>query len=184
MSEPEPQPEAVKPSPSQIRQMLASLPSIKTDLDQSEIARRAKRLSERGKLPGFHPNTPGGLFEAIAFGNPFDYRLIASHQPGQLNFHIKIKSKMPAIFWIVMALTIWPGVLFTDSLLNTWFGWYPNQTWITYAWYLPITIIPLPWLHRSIMAKTRAAALVHAHEQIATLAKALEGDIIDHPQTA
>ncbi|HED54899.1 MAG TPA: hypothetical protein ENJ00_11975 [Phycisphaerales bacterium] len=177
MPEHELQPVATRPSRSQIRQMLASLPHIRTDLNRDEIIQRVKRLSKRGKLPGFEPNPSDGFFEAIAFGNPFDYRLIASHHPGQIRFTAKIKPKMPTIFWIVTALTIWPGVLFTDSLLNTWFGWYPNETWVTYAWYLPMTILPLPWLHRSIMAKTRAAALVHAHEQIATIAKALGGSI-------
>jgi len=182
MTKDEPQPDAAapaKPSPAEVRQMLANLPHIATDLESTEIATRAQRQSERGKLPGFVASIPDGLFEANAFGNPFDYRLIAYHAPNKLNFNLKIKRKMPIIFWVVMAFTIWPGVLFTDSILNTWFGWYPNETWITYAWYLPLTVLPLPWLHKAVMARTRLAALVHAHEQIHAIAKTLGGEVND-----
>ncbi len=176
--QPDPQPEApAAPRPADVRRMIANLPHIATDLDSNEIAKRARRQSERGKLPGFVATTPDGLYEANAFGNPFDYRLIASHAPGKLSFTMKIKRKMPIIFWAVMAFTVWPGVLFTDSLLNTWFGWYPNETWITFAWYIPLTVLPLPWLHKAVMARTRLAALVHAHEQIHAIAKSLGGEV-------
>lgn len=165
-----------KPSQAQVREMLGTLPHIATALDKEEVAKRARRLSERGKLPGYVGNPSGALFACAAFGNPFDYSLLASHEAGKLTFCAKIKPKMPAIFWFVLAFTIWPGVLFTDSLLNTWFGWYPNETWITYAWYLPLTILPLPWLYKAVMARTRLAALVHAHEQINRIAKAVDGE--------
>jgi hypothetical protein len=180
MTDQEAQSEApAKPSPADVRQMLTKLPSIFTDLDSTEVAKRAQRQSERGKLPGFIATIPDGLYEANAFGNPFDYRLIANHTPGKLGFNIKIKRKMPIIFWAVMAFTIWPGVIFTDSLLNTWFSWYPNETWKTYAWYIPLTVLPLPWLHKAVMARTRLAALVHAHEQIHAIAKNLGGEVND-----
>ena len=185
MTDQEPQPEhqpdqqPAAPSAAEVKQMIASLPHIATDLGVDEIAKRAKRQSERGKLPGYIGNISDGLYEANAFGNPFDYRLIANHEQGKLRFSLRLKRKMPAIFWAVMAFTIWPGVLFTDSLLNTWFGWYPNQTWITYAWYIPLTVFPLPWLHKTVMARTRLAALVHAHEQIHAIAKSLGGEVND-----
>lgn len=168
-----------KPSPAQIRQMLASLPRIKTSLTTEDILKRATRQSERGKLPGFKARPADGLFECAGFGNPFDYRLVATHESSEVRFAAKLKAKSPAIFWGVMAFTVWPGVIFTDSLLNTWFGWYPNETWITYAWYLPLTLLPLPWLHKSVMNKTRTAALVHAHEQIHRLAGALDGEVVE-----
>lgn len=158
--------------------MLAKLPRVRTALSAEEIARRAARQSERGKLPGYEPRAGDGLFACAAFGNPFDYRLVARHEGGEVRFTAKLKSRSPAIFWVVMAFTVWPGVIFTDSLLNTWFAWYPNQTWITYAWYVPLTLLPLPWLHRKVMARTRAAALVHAHEQIERLAAALDGEVV------
>lgn len=167
------------PSAPEVRAMLANLPSIRTELAPGEIKVRTKRLSERGKLPGYEHEPRDALFACAAFGNPFDYRLLAQHERDALRFRAKLKPKMPAIFWIVIALTIWPGVIFTDSLLNTWFGWYPNETWITYAWYMPLTILPLPWLHMKAMARTRLAALVHAHEQIGRIAKALGGEVVE-----
>ncbi len=178
--EPAPTSEAAsKPSHAEIRRLLADLPRIRTPLAADEIAGRAARQSERGKLPGFKPNPADGLFECAAFGNPFDYRLVATHESDELRFHAKIKRRSPTIFWVVMALTVWPGVIFTDSLLNTWFGWYPNETWITYAWYIPLTLLPLPWLHKAVMNRTRTAALVHAHEQIQRLAGAMDGEIVE-----
>lgn len=159
--------------------MLANLPRVQTSLTADEILKRAARQSERGKLPGFKSRPSDGLFECAGFGNPFDYRLVTTHEPGELQFTAKLKARSPAIFWGVMAFTVWPGVIFTDSLLNTWFSWYPNETWITYAWYLPLTLLPLPWLHKSVMNKTRTAALVHAHEQIHRFAFVIKGDVIE-----
>ena len=175
----ESQPSPKPPSPAEVRAMLAALPRVRTELTSEEILRRVRRLSERGKLPGFAAPVEGGLFECAAFGNPFDYRLVAQHEGSELRFRVKIKAKMPAIFWGAMAFTVWPGVIFTDSLLNTWFGWYPNETWVTYAWYMPLTLLPLPWLHRSVMRKTRLAALVHAHEQIGRIAPAVDGEVAE-----
>lgn len=157
--------------------MLSALPSVRTELAPEEILSRVRRLSERGKLPGFAAPVKDGHFECAAFGNPFDYRLVARHEADKLRFGVRLKPKMPAIFWAVMAFTVWPGVIFTDSLLNTWFGWYPNETWVTYAWYVPLTLVPLPWLHRSVMRKTRLSALVHAHEQIGKIAPAVDGEV-------
>ena len=168
-----------KPSPAEIRRLLANLPRVQTSLTAGEILKRAARQSERGKLPGFKSRPSDGLFECAGFGNPFDYRLVATHEPGELRFAAKLKARSPAIFWGAMAFTVWPGVIFTDSLLNTWFSWYPNETWITYAWYLPLTLLPLPWLHKSVMNKTRTAALVHAHEQIHRFAGVIEGEVVE-----
>lgn len=168
-----------KPSAAEIRGLLAKLPRVRTELSTEEIARRAARQSERGKLPGYKARPADGLFECAAFGNPFDYRLVATHESGEVRFAAKLKPRSPAIFWAVMAFTVWPGVIFTDSLLNTWFGWYPNETWITYAWYIPLTLLPLPWLHKAVMNRTRTAALVHAHEQIHRLADAMDGEVVE-----
>lgn len=167
------------PSPAEVRAMLSALPRVRTALGADEIERRAARLSERGKLPGYRGGVAGALFECAAFGNPFDYRLVARLEGGELRFEARLRARMPAVFWAVMAFTVWPGVIFTDSLLNTWFGWYPNETWVTYAWYVPLTLLPLPWVHRRLMRRTRLAALVHAHEQIGKIAGAVDGEVVE-----
>ncbi|MEM8757988.1 MAG: hypothetical protein AAGF47_09425 [Planctomycetota bacterium] len=157
--------------------MLAQLPAIATDLSAADIAERARRMSTNGKLPG-HASDPG-LFSCAAFGNPFDYRLVATKSDDRLSFQAERLKKLPTIYAIALAVTVWPGVVFTDSLLNTWFSWYPNASWITWAWYIPLTLIPIPWIWRSLARKSQASALVHAHEQIAKIATALDGEVVE-----
>jgi hypothetical protein len=165
------------PSHAQIEAMLASLPAITTPHDSAECKRRAERLSKRGKLPGYEPDP--GLFACAAFGAPFDYRLVANHAEGRLTFRAERLKKLPAIYAIVLAITVWPGVVFTDSLLNTWFGWYPNAWWFTWAWYIPLTLFPIPWIWRSVARKSRASALGHAYEQIEKLAATMDGELVE-----
>lgn len=158
--------------------MLGSLMAIETTLDAAECTRRAERLSKRGKLPGYQPDP--GLFSCAAFGAPFDYRLVAEHTGGRLTFRAERLTKLPAIYAIVLAVTVWPGVVFTDSLLNTWFGWYPNPWWFTWAWYIPLTLIPIPWIWRSVSRKSKASALGHAYEQLERLAAAMDGELVEN----
>lgn len=167
------------PSHEQIAELLLALPSISTPLGATECKSRASRLSTRGKLPGYAPEP--GLFSCAAFGAPFDYRLVAEHDAGdtdhRLTFRAERLRRLPWIYAVVLAVTVWPGVVFTDSILNTWFGWYPNPWWFTWAWYIPITLIPIPWIWRSVARKSRASALGHAYEQIEKLASAVEGEL-------
>ncbi len=165
--------------------MLDDLPEVRTPHDAAECVNRARRLSTRGKLPGFvdtSANGPG-LFTCAAFGAPFDYRLVIDHwNIGDFNaitFRAERFKKLPAIFALVLVLTVWPGVVLTDSLLNTWFAWYPNPWWFTWAWYIPLTALPIPWIWRSVAAKSRASALLHGHEQIDRIIAALDGEIME-----
>jgi hypothetical protein len=41
-------------------------------------------------------------------------------------------------------VSIWPGVWFTDSMLSTYFDWYPRSQWFTYAWYIPLSLLGIP----------------------------------------
>lgn len=157
--------------------MLRSLPSVRTPLNAEEIASRAARLSRNGKLPGYEPSP--GLFSCAAFGAPFDYRLVATHGPDGLVFRAHRLAKLPVIYAVVLAVTVWPGVLLTDSLLKSWFAWYPGAWWVTWSWYIPLTLFPIPWIWRSIARKSRASALVHAHEQIGTIASAVDGEVVE-----
>ncbi|MEO0477103.1 MAG: hypothetical protein AAF085_14200 [Planctomycetota bacterium] len=188
MSENEPQSDSTSeaevqtpPSPAQIKAMLEDLPEVKTPHDAAECVKRAKRLSTRGKLPGFVDTSKDGpgLFTCAAF----DYRLVIDHwNIGAFNaitFRAERLKKLPIIYAVVLAITVWPGVVFTDSLLNTWFGWYPNPWWFTWAWYIPMTAFPIPWIWRSVANKSRASALLHGHEQIDKIIAALDGAIMD-----
>lgn len=177
------------PGPKQIKAMLADLPEITTPHDAAECLRRAERLSKRGKLPGFARSAAKGpgLFTCAAFGAPFDYQLIIDHwQMGNdrgITFRAERLKRLPTIYAIVLALTVWPGVIFTDSLLNTWFGWYPNPWWFTWAWYIPLTLFPIPWIWRSVSRKSEASALGHAYEQIEKLTATMDGEFIENDET-
>lgn len=199
MSENQPQPDSqteapteaqTPPTPAQIKAMLEDLPEVKTPHDAAECVKRARRLSTRGKLPGFVDTSEAGpgLFTCAAFGAPFDYRLVIDHwNIGAFNaitFRAERLKKLPTIFAIVLAITVWPGVVFTDSLLNTWFGWYPNPWWFTWAWYIPLTLIPIPWIWRSVANKSRASALLHGHEQIDKIIAAIDGEIMDKDESS
>jgi len=142
------------------------------DLTRSEILTRAETLSRRGKLPGF-ARTPGG-FVATAFGEPFDFALHADVSNGRVRFGTSAKRLLPAIGLVVTALTVWPGVWLTDSLLRTYFPGYDYATWM---WYLPLTIVPLPWAIRGLWRKSKAAAGASAHELIERLRAAMDGQL-------
>lgn len=80
--------------------------------------------------------------------------------------------RMPWIYALLLIATVWPGVWVTDSMLKTYFSWYTIPTW---WWYLPLSVIPLPWMWRSFMHKSRAAADASAREVITDIAAAVGG---------
>lgn len=157
-----------------------SLPIVKTRHPQAEVVRRLALAARRGRVAGFEQSDPKGAFSAAAFGETFDYRLIASASPDEpgctLSFTLDMVKKAPWIMGIVVLLTIWPGAWLTESMLSTYSDWYGSlPSWVTYAWYLPITVVPLPWMWKRMHGKSLAAAETHAREQIATIASEVEG---------
>lgn len=155
--------------------------TISTPLGSEEILRRVRSLSKRGKLPGFETEC-AGLFQVSAFGTPFDHTLTchahADEHGTSLRFVLERVSRVPIIFALILAFTVWPGVILTDSLLATWFGfysrWSQDMPWLTYAWYLPLTAGPIPWMWRSWSRKSRAAAEEHAQEQLQKIRGAVQ----------
>ncbi|MFT5423104.1 MAG: hypothetical protein ACI89L_000877 [Phycisphaerales bacterium] len=169
---------------------------VRTPLAVGEVLERVTALSKRGKLPGFAPRGDGGGegggergFVAAVHGKPFDSELVCQVREvgdeggdecgdgSEIDTGVRLKRGLPAVFGVVVVLSIWPGVLLTDSLMNTWFSWYPNETWKTYAWYLPLTVIPLPWMVRKVMRQSRASGAQHAAEQVGKIAKAVDGTV-------
>ncbi|MFG0258355.1 MAG: hypothetical protein ACF8GE_10675 [Phycisphaerales bacterium JB043] len=128
-------------------------------------------LAKRGKLPGYEARSDTS-FRVDAFGNPFDADLlgtIRSREPLTISFELRVRRTMPLVFSIITILTIWPGVLITDSLIPGEWGWWP-----THYWYLPLTIIPTPWLAISLARKTRTTTRAHAQEQIKAICASLD----------
>lgn len=165
------------PSPS-----ASPLPSLESPLSPEAIIDRLDKLSKRGKLAGFAKGMPPTLFEAAAFGNPFDYRLLALASPAspgtKLTFSLKLPPKVPIIYAIVIALSIWPGVWLTHSMLITYFSWYKLSMLGTCAWYMPITILPLPWMYKKQFVGSRLAAAADAAELIQKIAPDLDARVV------
>jgi len=168
---------------------------VRTPLSEGEAVERLRTLSRRGKLPGFSDRAPGGgLFRADAFGFPFDGELIGRPEPGagdgvRLRLTVRVKPRLPVVFAVVTALAIFPGVILTDAFLVS-FGWYAaaaewTQThlrlpadWFTYAWYLPLSIVPLPWAVAKLRRQTAASVLASAEELTPRIAAAIEGEVV------
>jgi hypothetical protein len=161
------------------------LPSIETGLSEAEIVARLRTMSKRGKLPGFEAGG-AGLFAASAQGAYVDRVLVGKVEQGEGFVRLRFRTEMavwkPLLVGVVLALTVWPGVWLTDSMMVTYWAWYGEQAskmwWLTYAWYVPLTVIPLPWACTKAWAKNTASARASAVELIERMAGALDGRVV------
>jgi hypothetical protein len=152
------------------------LPTLQCALTPDEIVRKLDLAARRGRMAGFQREPAPALFSVEAFAAPFEHKLLATAagSPTRLTFHTRPLSKMPWIYAALIAVSIWPGVWLTHSMIVSWFPtWYPNKEWITWAWYIPLLILPLLWLIPKQWKKSRADAHADAHAQIAKLAHEL-----------
>ncbi|MDF1808854.1 MAG: hypothetical protein P1U42_04080 [Phycisphaerales bacterium] len=152
------------------------LPEIETDLSSEVIKERLLTLSKKGKLPGFDSNSSDGVASVIAHGVPFDSTMLIMHESGKVHFRIKLLKLIPTIFAITLIVTIWPGLPLTEGFLRS-FQWYDNllgkigiETW---HWYLPLTILPAPFVMKSSIAKSRTSGHESALEAIEKLKSVL-----------
>lgn len=155
----------------------AGLPAVRTPLTPEEILSRLDQASRRGRLPGFVRGGHGGLFAAAAFGQPFDKVLVATATPAPgggtaLAFRTKLLPKMPAVFAVILALTVWPGVRIMDQLIPASWGWIP-----TWWWYIPLTVLPIPFAWRAAMRKSNASAAESARSAIDQIAQETGGSV-------
>jgi hypothetical protein len=156
----------------------AAMPSVATDLTPEAVLERLQTASRRGRLPGFRGCEAAGgcLFIVAAHGYPFDADLLAAAEPGRLRFRLRMHRRMPVLFAVVLLATIWPGVYFMDELIAQFLPrlWRP---WVTYWWYLPLTILPLPWVWKSLLRRSTTSTTASAHEAIRKIAAELGGRV-------
>lgn len=145
-------------------------PDLPTTLDGAEILRRLDALARRGQLPGFEVGRDGVLFTTAAFGEPFDHRLEARAADGVIRYSLRMLPRLPLIYAVIIALSIWPGVWLTDSMIRAYFESYDFPTW---AWYLPLTVLPLPPMLIRMVRRSRVAAASHAAELAGRIAAEL-----------
>lgn len=131
------------------------------------------KAARRGKLSGFRAVPDGFTLEV--FGAPFDERLECTVRAAgaggtRIEPTLKRALKMPIIFAIVLALSVEPGRYFTDQLIPGEWGWIDTR-W----WYYPITILPIPFMWRTLSRRSKAAAAEHAGEQWAKVLALTQG---------
>lgn len=152
-------------------------PPLTVPLAPEAILARLDTLARRGKLGDFHAAPAPNIFAITAYGEPFDHHLTAAATQADgsttITYALSILKRMPTIAAIVIALSIWPGVWLTHSMVVTYFESYPSSIWITCAWYLPLSALPVPWMWVRMIRKSRAAAEKHATELAAAIATEL-----------
>jgi hypothetical protein len=160
-----------------------ALPDLRTALPPDAVLARARALSKRGKLPGFADAPAPDLFSADAHGHPFDRRLIATAaaEPGgtRVRFRLAWKPRTPAIFGVVLLVSIWPGLPITDSLLVSYSRWYeglvsPDGWFRTWMWYLPLTVLPVPFLAVRFWKLSVQSTRASAAELLGRIAEAID----------
>lgn len=148
---------------------------MQTPLAPEEVVARLDALARRGKLPGFARGRGEDLFEVAAFGHTYDYRLVArgdrEESGTRLEFRLVATRRVQVIYAAVIAFTVWPGVWFTDRMIQMWFGGYygvenEHSMLVTCLWYLPLTVLPVPFFWRKMVRNSRAAAEASAVEML------------------
>ncbi len=156
---------------------------LHTQLSAAEVAEVLAKAGRRGKLPGF--DAPDDTsFRVDCDAVPFEYVLVGTIEPAsgqetgaRVQLSLVRRTLMPTIFALTIAVSIWPGVWLTDSILGVYWStygrWSASMPWLTYAWYLPLTVLPLPWMWRSFVHKSKA----QAHASAAKLVKVIKREI-------
>lgn len=144
-------------------------------------------MSRRGRLPGFRREVGG--FSVAAHGTPFDktLRMRAEGETGAegavFKADLHLDRRMPSITLVIFVLTVWPGVMLTDSFLVGHFEfyarWYDNgdglQTW---WWYVPLTVVSLVMAWFGALKKSHASAGKSARETIGKITDELGGEVL------
>jgi hypothetical protein len=150
----------------------STLPALHAPGSPAQIQAKLETAARRGRLAGFK-STGAQTFICDAFGQPFESDLCADLSPDgastRLAFRVKLRPMIPWAFAIGSALSVWPGVWLTDSLMLTYFPSFTARV-PTWWWYLPLTVIPLPWLAISSMRKSRMTARASARDMIGKIA--------------
>ena len=148
------------------------LPSIQTAQDAEAVYGALLKMSKRGKLAGFEHDAGAGSAVADAHGSPFDSDLLIEHaggeSGGEVRFSLKLRTKFPAIFAALLIVSVWPGLPLTDSFMFN-FEWYERlmgESIKTWMWYLPLTVLPIPFVWKSAIKKSHKSAQSHAIETI------------------
>lgn len=142
---------------------------FRVPLTPEAIVDRCTHAAKRGRLPGFHPRSgpDGPLFRLECPGSPFEgwLEVFAAADPSptadpgtSLSFRTRLKPLWVWGFAVALVLSIWPGVVLTESLVASVI---PGSFWRwTWYWYLPLTVpfAPLAWWQAVKMSRAGVEA--------------------------
>ncbi|MBL4808544.1 MAG: hypothetical protein JKY43_00600 [Phycisphaerales bacterium] len=152
------------------------LPKIKTEMSDSAVFKTLLKMSKSGKLAGYKHISGERAAVVDAHGTPFDSDLVIQYSEEDICFSLKMRRKFPAIFMALLVVTVWPGLPLTDSFMFS-LGWYERlmgESIETWMWYLPMTVLPIPFVWKSAIKKSRASARQHAIETIEKIQSTLK----------
>ncbi len=151
------------------------LPSLDAPGTPAEVLAKLETAARRGRLAGFN-KTSASTFFCDAYGEPFESDLLGSitqvGERSRISFAVKLRTRLPLIFLATSIFSIWPGVWLMDSLMLTYFPGFTASV-PTAWWYLPLTVLPLPYYGVKSMRKSKVGAQASAHEMIAKVASEL-----------
>lgn len=160
---------------------------IRSPLSAADARAALTQAGRRGRVPGFDAVGSDG-FRIDCDAVPFEHVLLGVIEPSSdgrstITLRTQRRRLMPGIFAATLALTVWPGVWLTDSLLGVYWSaygvWSEQMPWLTYAWYLPIAVLPLPWVWRSLTRRSRAMAAESAAKLVETLRSVVDAALTD-----
>lgn len=162
---------------------------LRVPVHKDDAVWKLEVMSRRGRLPGFSREVGG--FAVAAHGTPFDkvLRMQADGDAGDADggsvfkADLQLERRMPMITLVIFVLTVWPGVMLTDSFLVGHFEfyarWYDNgdglQTW---WWYVPLTVISLVMAWFGALKKSSASADASARETLDKIVQELGGEVL------
>lgn len=138
---------------------------------------RLSQASRRGKLPGFHPGPGEQEFRVRLMGEPFDRELRGRADAGEgagsaVTLNERVMLLWPVVAGVLCVVAIWPGVWLTDSMLETYWPWFTARV-ETWWWYMPLTVIPLPFALRSMWRKSQKSSDEQREKAIRAIREAL-----------
>lgn len=180
--------------------------TVLSPLTGEAIVAACNKAARRGELPGFAPLAAAGaarltkatgpgsdgdpLFTAEADSQPFDATILATAlgaggAPGTtVRLSVSLNRKMPLIYWIVLIVSVWPGVIVTETAIKMIV---PGWRWLwetTWYWYLPLSIVSIPMVLIPSYRKSKASARASLQKEGVRIAKIISGRIEGQPASA
>ena len=116
--------------------------------NRDEDQRKNAEFVPGGKLLRYKPAAEG--FHALAYGWVYDFDLVAAFTPQGSGTSVKLRSRSDprcrGSLRRQLLLSVFPGVWVTHSMLSVYFSWYPGELAEDLRWYLPVSILPIPWV--------------------------------------